>query len=80
MYHELEDLLNKTSYEEFSSTESAKALDQVAEIIHRRSLVIIFSDMFEDQSHLDSIFSALQHLKYKNMMLFYFMWQTKVKN
>lgn len=65
MYHELEELLNKTVYEEASTTESAKALDQVAEIIHRRSLVVIFSDMFEDQSNLESIFAALQHLKYK---------------
>ena len=65
MYHELEELLNKTEYQDVSATESAKALDQVAEIIHRRSLVVIFSDMFEDQSHLESIFAALQHLKYK---------------
>lgn len=64
-YHELEELLNKTEYQDVSATESAKALDQVAEIIHRRSLVVIFSDMFEDQSHLESIFAALQHLKYK---------------
>lgn len=65
MYHELEELLNKTEYQDVSTTESAKALDQVAEIIHRRSLVVIFSDMFEEQSHLESIFAALQHLKYK---------------
>ena len=65
IYHELEELLNKTVYEEASTTQSAKALDQIAEIIHKRSLVVIFSDLFEDQSHLESIFAALQHLKYK---------------
>jgi uncharacterized protein (DUF58 family) len=65
MYHELEELLNKTVYEDVSATESAKALNQVAEIIHKRSLVVIFSDMFEEQSNLESIFTALQHLKYK---------------
>lgn len=65
IYHELEELLNRITYEETSSTQSAKVLDQVAEIIHKRSLVIIFSDMFEEQSNLESIFSALQHLKYK---------------
>jgi uncharacterized protein (DUF58 family) len=65
IYHELEELLNKTVYEEVSTTQSAKALDQIAEIIHKRSLVIIFSDLFEDQSHLESIFASLQHLKYK---------------
>ncbi|MES2514501.1 MAG: DUF58 domain-containing protein [Bacteroidota bacterium] len=65
IYHELEELLNKTVYTEASTTQSARALDQIAEIIHQRSLVVIFSDLFEDQSHLESIFSALQHLKYK---------------
>lgn len=65
MYHELEELLNRTIYEETSTTESAKALDQVAEIIHSRSLVVIFSDLFENHSNLESIFAALQHLKYK---------------
>lgn len=65
MYHELEELLNKTVYEEASTTQSAKALDQVAEIVHRRSLIVIFSDMFEDHSNLEAIFASLQHLKYK---------------
>lgn len=65
IYHDLEALLHKTEQQETHVTQSAKALNQVAEIIHQRSLVVIFSDLFEDSSHLESIFSALQHLKYK---------------
>jgi len=65
IYHELEELLSKTEISESSSTQSARALDQVAEIIHTRSLVVIFSDMFEDETHLDAIFASLQHLKYR---------------
>lgn len=65
VYHELEELLNKKEFPEITNTQSAKALSQVAEIIHKRSLVAIFSDMFEEQSNLDAIFSSLQHLKYK---------------
>ena len=65
IYHELEELLNKTVYTETTTTQSAKALDQIAEIIHKRSLVVIFSDMFEDQTHLEAIFASLQHLKYR---------------
>ena len=45
-------------------TSVASVLDQVAEKIHKRSLVIIFSDMFENQEETDRIFSALQHLKH----------------
>ncbi len=65
LYNQLEELLNKTVYEAVSTTDSAKALDQTAEIIHKRSLVVIFSDLFENQENLEAIFSALQHLKYK---------------
>jgi len=65
MYHELENLLTKPIAEETTSTQSAIAINQIAEIIHKRSLVIIFSDMFEDQSNLEGIFASLQHLKYR---------------
>ncbi|PSR14324.1 MAG: DUF58 domain-containing protein [Bacteroidetes bacterium] len=50
-------VLNKT-------TNAAQALHQIAESIHRRSLVIIFSDMFESGEDVDHLFAALQHLKY----------------
>lgn len=46
------------------TTETAKALHQIADSIHKRSMVIIFSDMFEQSKDLNQLFSALQHLKY----------------
>ena len=39
-------------------------LHQIAKKIHRRSLVIIFSDMFQRSENRDEMFSALQHLKH----------------
>jgi len=45
-------------------TSSAEAIHQVAERIHKRSLVIIFSDMLENVQHTNDLFTALQHLKY----------------
>ena len=45
-------------------TNVAEVLHQIAEKIHRRSLVILFSDMFQDQAKMPEIFSALQHLKH----------------
>lgn len=65
IYNELENLLEQKQNLQSSTTQSAKALNQISEIIHKRSLVVIFSDMFENTTHLDDIFSALQHLKYK---------------
>jgi uncharacterized protein (DUF58 family) len=49
---------------ENKKTDAAGALHQVAESIHGRSLVVIFSDMIEHADNLDHIFGALQHLKY----------------
>ena len=45
-------------------TASADAIHQVAERVHRRSLVVIFSDMLENVQKTNDLFSALQHLKY----------------
>ena len=48
-------------------TDLSSALHQVADLIHKRSLVVIFSDMLQTANsadRLDMIFSALQHLKF----------------
>ena len=42
----------------------ASVLDELAEKIHRRSLVIIFSDMFDSAESFDTLFKSLQHLKH----------------
>ena len=47
------------------STNVAETLDTIAEKIHRRSLVVILSDMFEASSNNDALFDALQHLKFR---------------
>lgn len=46
------------------NTTITKSLHEIAEKIHKRSLVIIFSDMFENAEDEDKIFDALQHLRY----------------
>jgi uncharacterized protein (DUF58 family) len=45
-------------------TKVSSVLHEVAEKIHRRSLVIIFSDMFDSTENSDELFKALQHLKH----------------
>ncbi len=42
----------------------ARVLDELAEKIHKRSLVVIFSDMFDSAESADDLFKALQHLKH----------------
>ncbi len=46
------------------STAAAQALHQIADSIHKRSMVIIFSDMFDQAAQPDELFAALQHLKH----------------
>lgn len=45
-------------------TATAEALHRIADSIHRRSLVVIFSDMFDEAESADALFSALQHLRH----------------
>lgn len=45
-------------------TSAADALHQIADSIHKRSMVVVFSDMFEDTEENEKLFSALQHLKH----------------
>ncbi|WP_199117068.1 DUF58 domain-containing protein [Pedobacter sp. ASV28] len=48
-------------------TNLASALHQIADLIHKRSLVVIFSDMLQtahQEDKLSALFSALQHLKF----------------
>ncbi len=62
MMHRLEEILNDSG--ERHSTQVAAALHEIAEKIHRRSMVIIFSDMFENSPDVNPLFDALQHLRY----------------
>ncbi|MEZ4924904.1 MAG: DUF58 domain-containing protein [Saprospiraceae bacterium] len=45
-------------------TELSASLHQIAEKIHRRSLVVIFTDVMEHPDKADDLFAALQHLRY----------------
>jgi uncharacterized protein (DUF58 family) len=60
----LENLLRETEKQITKKTSIADTIHQIADKIGRRSLVIIFSDMFENQAQADAIFSALRHLKH----------------
>jgi uncharacterized protein (DUF58 family) len=64
IFNELDNLFLKYNPEHKTKTATAKALHTIAESIHKRSLVVIFSDMFDDELHNDDMFNALQHLKH----------------
>ena len=57
----LEDLLEGSSS---SQTQTHKILHQIAEKIHRRSLIFLFTDMFQHDQDDSQLFEALRHLKH----------------
>ena len=61
LLHKLEDLLNQPK--QSKTTDTITFLHQVAEKMHRRSMIVIFSDMFQDGDQ-ESLLNALQHLKH----------------
>ncbi|KJD33788.1 hypothetical protein PK35_03275 [Tamlana nanhaiensis] len=46
------------------TTETYKYLHEIAEKIHRRSLIFLFTDMFQTSEDEAKLFEALRHLKY----------------
>lgn len=62
LINELESLINAPKKN--TKTSSINALHTIAETVHKRSLMIIFSDMMENVADDEQLFAALQHLKY----------------
>ena len=61
LYRHFELSQTKTAFHK--KTSIAPILHQIAEAIHTRSLVIIFSDFFEDANQ-EELFTSLQHLRH----------------
>lgn len=59
--HQLENLLISNSA---SNTNTYQYLHEIAEKIHRRSLIFLFTDMFQSNENAQALFEALRHLKY----------------
>lgn len=61
LLHQLEKLLISSSK---ATTETYQYLHEIAEKIHRRSLIFLFTDMFQITKENTELFEALRHLKY----------------
>jgi len=59
--HQLEKLVTGNSD---ATTETYQYLHEIAEKIHRRSLIFLFTDMFQTNIDEEKMFEALRHLKY----------------
>jgi len=61
LLNQLEQLLRSSSR---TKTDTYMFLHEIAEKIHRRSLIFLFTDMFQPSKDKNALFDALRHLKY----------------
>lgn len=64
LLNQLEMKLESYSEEKRTKTETVQALHDIAELSHRRSLIILFTDFLDDPSRTDEMFEALNHMKH----------------
>lgn len=64
LYSELEKQLTSYTEEFQKKNDTITALHSVAELAHKRSLVVIFTDFLDDPTKLEELFHALQHLRH----------------
>ena len=61
LLHKLEEILQ--TGKQGKQTDTITYLHQIAEKMHRRSMIVLFTDMFQDSDE-ERLFKALQHLKH----------------
>ncbi len=66
LFSELEKKWHNYDKTNRKKTDIVKAIHQVAEQTHKRSLIVIFSDIMDSKDNREDLFSALQHLKHRN--------------
>ena len=73
LYHSLEKCLQIDAIKNVKKTSSNSSINQISEMLNRRSLVMIFTDLINDELDLDKQFESFKHLKYNKheVILFY---------
>lgn len=64
LYSKLEEQLAEYDKNNIRTTAVPQCLHNIAEMLHRRSLVLLFSDMLYSQKEAKPVFEALEHLRY----------------
>lgn len=64
LINEMEKLLVQYNEQHKKGAQTIQALHDLAELCHKRSLIILFSDLLDDPTQLESFMQAIQHLKH----------------
>lgn len=66
LFSELEKKWHNYNKNTIKTTNIISALHRVAEETHKRSLIVVFSDVMDTSNDSEELFSALQHLRHRN--------------
>lgn len=66
IFSQLETIQKGNDTSKKRKTASSQVLHEIAERLHRRSLVIVITDLFENVQQQDQLLSSLKHFKHKN--------------
>jgi uncharacterized protein (DUF58 family) len=78
LLHQLELALNDKTQQK--TTKTYQYLHEIAENIHRRSLVVLFTDLWEVRENKTELFDALRHLKHnKHQVLLFHIYDGKTE-
>lgn len=64
LFANLANISDRQSHQLNETSHPAGVLHEIAEKVHKRSLIILFSDMMDTTSETEDIFDALQHLRH----------------
>jgi uncharacterized protein (DUF58 family) len=64
LYSELEKRMISYDPNQRKTTNIVQSLHDIAELAHRRSLIIVFSDLLDDPEKVDELFRALEHMRH----------------
>jgi uncharacterized protein (DUF58 family) len=64
LWAELEKLLTEYHEENKQTTSIIDRLHDVAEMCHKRSMIVLFTDLLQEHADIDGLFGAMQHLKH----------------
>ena len=73
IYNELEEILRADAIKNKKETQSNKALNEVSKLLHKRSLIMVFTDLISTNQSLEDQFEAYKHMKHNKheVILFY---------
>tara|TARA_Y100000385_G_C12974181_1_gene585405 strand:+ start:125 stop:1051 length:927 start_codon:yes stop_codon:yes gene_type:complete len=81
LYSELEKLLKVEPTTELKKTNSIDVLHQISELIHKRSLAMIFTDFLHPDKSLEEQFEPFKHLKHnKHEVILFYLSEPKTEN